>query len=157
MKICNSCKVEKPLTEFHIAQKPGKVGTDGYVRKTICYKSKCKDCLRKEQRQKYHELEDDVKLQRRKNNRCNTFEWRHQYRLKNRFGLTTEEFSAMVLEQNNKCKICEFEMDTPQIDHNHTTGKVRSLLCRSCNTSLGLVKEDTKILYNMISYINAYL
>jgi hypothetical protein len=157
MKICNSCKVEKSLTEFHIAQKPGKVGTDGYVRKTICYKSKCKDCLRKEQRQKYHELKDDVKVQRRKNNRCNTFEWRQQYRLKNRFGLTTEEFSAMVLEQNNKCKICECEMDTPQIDHNHTTGKVRSLLCRSCNTSLGLVKEDTKILYNMISYINAYL
>lgn len=157
MKICNSCKVEKLLTEFHIAQKPGKVGTDGYVRKTICYKSKCKDCLRKEQRQKYHELEDDVKVQRRKNNRCNTFEWRQQYRLKNRFGLTTEEFSAMVLEQNNKCKICECEMDTPQIDHNHTTGKIRSLLCRSCNTSLGLVKENTKILYNMISYINAYL
>ena len=45
-------------------------------------------------------------------------------------------------------------MVPPQGDHNHTTGKVRALLCRSCNTSLGLLREDSKILYNMISYIN---
>ena len=76
------------------------------------------------------------------------------YNLKTRFGLTTEQFSAMIVEQNNRCKICGCDMVEPQVDHNHTTGKVRSLLCRPCNTSLGMLKENTETLYNMISYIN---
>ena len=156
-KICKSCSVEKSVSEFHIAKKPGTIGSDGYMRKTICYKSYCKECLRKIQRERYHKLDDEKKRQRRQNNSCNNFEYRQSYRLKTHFGLTTEEFSAMIEQQNNKCKICECYMVPPQVDHNHTTGKVRALLCRSCNTSLGLLKEDSKILYNMISYINDYL
>ena len=117
----------------------------------------CKECYRKIEKEKYQKLDENEKKKRRQNNICNNFEYRQAYRLKTRFGLTTEEFSAMILKQNNKCKICECEMDTPQVDHNHSTGKIRALLCRSCNTSLGLLKEDPKVLYSMISYINDYL
>jgi len=156
-KVCKICLLEKSISEFHIAKKPGNIGADGYMRKTLCYKTSCKECLRKEQREKYHKLTLEQRKERRKNNSCNTVEYRKKYKLKTHYGLTTEEFSDMIKKQNNKCKICQYEMNTPQVDHNHTTGKVRALLCRNCNTSLGLLKEDTKVLYNMISYINDYL
>jgi hypothetical protein len=156
-KICKICCIEKSICEFHISQKPGKIGSDGYVRKTICYKTSCKECIREEQKKKYHNLTLEQQRKIRKNNPCNNSEYRKKYKLKTHYGLTTEEFSAMIEEQNNKCKICECEMDSPQVDHNHTTNKVRALLCRNCNTSLGLLKEDPKVLYNMISYINDYL
>ena len=156
-KVCKTCSIEKPVSEFHVAQKPGKTGSDGYVRKTICYKSSCKECYKEIQRKKYHDLTIDQQRNRRKNNSCNNPEYRKKYKLKSNYGLTVEDFSAMLLEQNNKCKICECEMDSPQVDHNHTTNKVRALLCRNCNTSLGLLKEDTKVLHNMISYIHDHL
>jgi NAD+--asparagine ADP-ribosyltransferase len=156
-KICKNCFIEKPISEFHVAQKPGKIGSDGYIRKTVCYKSSCKECLRKKQKEKYHNLTLDQQKKLRENNSCNNSDYRKKYKLKTNYGLTIEEFSDMIKYQNNKCKICECEMNSPQIDHNHATNEVRALLCRNCNTSLGLLKEDTKVLYNMISYINDYL
>jgi hypothetical protein len=153
-KICKTCNIEKSINEYHIAAKPGTVGTDGYTRHSIVYKAHCKECIRSIQKEKYHKLNENIKKERRKNNSCNNFEYRQSYRLKTRFGLTTEEFSDMIKKQNNKCKICECEMNPPQVDHNHITGKIRSLLCRGCNTSLGLLREDPQILRNMISYIH---
>ena len=154
MKECKECRIEKPLTEFYITQKAGYKGTDGYVRKNTLYKTKCKDCVNKHSMGNYHKLTTEEKRKRRKNNPCNNFEWRQKDRLKRRFGLTVEQYNAMLEEQDNMCKICGEEMNPPQIDHDHTTGKGRYLLCRPCNTSLGLLKEDTKTLNNMISYIN---
>ena len=156
-KICKGCSIEKPLDNFPIAGRAGASSGNGYIRTMNTYKSRCNECYKKQEREKYHKLDENEKKQRRQNNSCNNFEYRQSYRLKTHFGLTTEEFSAMIEKQNNKCKICECYMVPPQVDHNHTTGKVRALLCRSCNTSLGLLKEDSKILYNMISYINDYL
>jgi hypothetical protein len=153
-KICKTCKSEKPIQEFHITQKAGYKGTDGYVRTKTLYKTSCKVCEREKQLQKYHNLPTEKQRKRRSNNTSNNPEYRKAYKLKNKYGLTTEEFSAMVLNQDNKCKICGDEMSPPQVDHNHSTGKVRSLLCRACNTSLGLLREDPQILRNMISYIH---
>lgn len=154
MKVCKTCGVEKPLSEYHIAQKAGYVGKDGYVRKTDILKAHCVECYRAKEIEKYHKLSEEKKKERRKRNKANTFEYRQQYRLKRQYGLTTEEFSGMILEQNSLCKICKEHMDTPQVDHCHTTGKVRGLLCRNCNTSLGLLKENPETLRSMIQYIN---
>ena len=151
MKVCRKCKVEKSYSEFHISQQ----GVKGPI-----YKSQCKVCVRKRQVEKYNNLTDEQKKQRREGNPCNTFEYRQQYNLRTRFGLTTEAFSAMIVEQNSTCKICGVgfeEKVKPQIDHNHETGKVRGLLCRNCNTSLGLLKENTETLRSMINYLNDYL
>jgi hypothetical protein len=156
-KVCKKCSIEKLLDSFPIAGKSGTNCGNGYVRTVNTYKSLCKECYRKREREKYHKLDEGKKEQRRKNNSCNNFEYRKAYKLRTKYGLTTEDFSAMIKEQNNKCKICDHEMEIPQVDHNHSTGKVRSLLCLNCNTSLGLLKENKKILYNMISYINDYL
>lgn len=71
-------------------------------------------------------------------------------------GLTMDEFGAMIEQNNNSCWICSTPFKNiidAKIDHCHTTGKVRGLLCSHCNTALGLVKDNTGILKNMIHYL----
>ena len=139
------CKVDKPISEYYILRK-GKTQP--------VYNPRCKSCNYDVTTKYYKSLDEDVKNKFRKKNPCNSFEYRQKYRLKNKFGLTVEEYSAMIEKQDNKCKICGCDMNKPHVDHNHKTGKVRHLLCHQCNTALGLLKEDTRILQNMISYIN---
>jgi hypothetical protein len=82
------------------------------------------------------------------------------YRLRKSYGITLEEFNLMLKSQNNKCKICEKTFEEGRqikTDHCHSIGKVRGLLCHGCNASLGLIKENTKTLKNMIKYINESL
>ena len=139
VKKCNGCLVEKPVEDFYL----NKIGSKGQPR----YKSRCKICINKKNLDNYYnETEERRKRRREKNS---------QSHLLRKFGLTSSEFSAMILEQNNKCKTCGCELHKPQVDHNHKTGKVRGLLCKPCNMSMGLLKENTQTLYNMIYYINA--
>ena len=60
-------------------------------------------------------------------------------RIKNSYGLTAEEYENMVVQQDNKCVICDTDSKLV-IDHCHTTGKVRGLLCHKCNVSIGYVE-----------------
>ena len=62
----------------------------------------------------------------------------------------------MLLSQDNKCGICTNKMTRPCLDHNHSTGQIRMLLCHNCNVILGLAKEDKTILSNAISYIEKF-
>ena len=62
----------------------------------------------------------------------------------------------MFIEQDCKCGICCKTITKTKdrhIDHCHSTGKVRGILCSKCNTAIGLLKEDTGIMFNAISYI----
>lgn len=60
------------------------------------------------------------------------------------YGLTPETFAAMVARQNGKCFLCLKEPANGElhVDHNHTTQRVRRLLCLGCNTGLGSFKND---------------
>jgi formylmethanofuran dehydrogenase subunit E len=71
-------------------------------------------------------------------------------------GITQERYEAKIVFQNNLCAICFKEMEPPNIDHNHKTSEVRDLLCRYCNTLLGMAFEDTKILQSAIDYIKRH-
>lgn len=85
-----------------------------------------------------------------------------KYLLKKRYSgqVPPKRFQEMFEAQNGKCAICgitplENEKEL-SIDHDHTTGKVRALICNQCNLALGCVKENTIILENMINYINGW-
>lgn len=69
------------------------------------------------------------------------------------YGLTPDEFNTMLIEQSGRCGICETPMRSPHIDHNHKTGAVRALLCRSCNHMLGNAQDDPEIFKAAISYL----
>lgn len=71
-----------------------------------------------------------------------------------RYGITAEEYRVMYDAQEGKCYICGTYYPVLHVDHSHDTGLVRALLCRQCNVAIGMAKEDTRILYNMIDYIN---
>lgn len=63
------------------------------------------------------------------------------------YNISLEDYERMSLEQNHKCAICgNPEMNNKNkvlcVDHDHTTGKIRSLLCGSCNTGLGSFKDN---------------
>lgn len=75
-------------------------------------------------------------------------------------GITVEQFDKMFKDQNGRCYICNVaHQDNNQglaIDHCHTTGKIRKLLCGKCNRGLGHVDESVEILEKMISYIKEH-
>jgi hypothetical protein len=66
--------------------------------------------------------------------------------MRNRYGLSTEAYVAMLESQQGRCAICG-EVPTTNhkalcIDHDHATGQVRQLLCNPCNRALGSLKDD---------------
>lgn len=79
-------------------------------------------------------------------------EKRAAYVRKSRYGLTPDQYSAMVSDQNSNCAICKAHYKLV-VDHDHETGKVRGLLCHSCNRSLGGFKEDQAVLLQAIGYL----
>lgn len=130
MKKCSKCKKLKPLCDF----KKEKLGKDGI-------RASCKICDKK--RLKKWRKQNPIKVK--------------HHQIKNKLGLSQENFNLMFEKQEGKCFICEthqFNLKRSlHVDHCHTTGKIRSLLCHYCNTALGLVKENTLILKRMIQYI----
>lgn len=70
-----------------------------------------------------------------------------------RYGLTLETYEEMVAERSNQCDICAEQMNPPHVDHDHATGKVRGLLCFSCNTGLGKFRDNTETLQQAINYL----
>lgn len=65
-----------------------------------------------------------------------------------------EEIAAMISGQDRLCALCERELtkDT-HVDHCHETGRIRGVLCRSCNIGLGMFNEDPEMLRKAIAYI----
>lgn len=80
------------------------------------------------------------------------------------FGIDADTYNGMVERQKNLCAICGKPESTTRngitkrlaIDHNHTTGKIRELLCHNCNTAIGKAKEDITILEKMIAYLRKH-
>lgn len=78
-------------------------------------------------------------------------------RLLREYGITLEEFKRMR-ESITQCEICEWELSDKNchIDHCHTSGKVRGLLCFNCNAALGMLKESELIMNRAIEYLKKH-
>lgn len=63
--------------------------------------------------------------------------------LKRRFGITPEQYDEMLAEQEGVCAICGKEQGgrTLAVDHDHSTGEVRGLLCTTCNVHLAWLED----------------
>jgi Autographiviridae endonuclease VII len=77
--------------------------------------------------------------------------------LKRTYGLTVEEYEAMLAAQGGVCFICrETPGDLPlHVDHDHVTGEVRKLLCVRCNNALGLFQESPQLFQAAADYLRA--
>lgn len=77
-----------------------------------------------------------------------------EYRRK--YGINLEQYDAMLKAQQGVCAICDTSCDTGMnlaVDHCHVTNKVRGLLCKNCNTAIGLLKENVENMNKAINYI----
>jgi hypothetical protein len=130
-KTCSICDTDLDLKEFYKA----KTWKDGFM-------SWCKGCHSKKVKANYNPLV------------------RKSRKLKYNYGITLEEYNNKLKEQGDVCAICK--SDTPggngdfYVDHNHTTGQVRGLLCHWCNFMIGQSKESPEILSAGIDYLKKW-
>ncbi len=126
MKTCIRCKDNKPLDKFenHPTAKDGK-------------RNQCSACRYK------------LRLDRDPEYRIKQRDWNLA-----RYGITSAEYSSMLIKQNNKCKVCNIETKLV-VDHDHQTNLVRGLLCHHCNTLLGMAKDSPQILERAIRYLQS--
>lgn len=83
---------------------------------------------------------------------------RRSRELRINYNLTLEGFDAMMEAQNHCCKICgkspEENGRRLNVDHNHTTGEIRGLLCNTCNKAIGLLGDSIELLNKTIMYLS---
>jgi hypothetical protein len=135
---CNRCLKEKPWDSFSLNSN----GLNG--RKSIC-----KLCSNKA---------ETVRLKKNKEADPESFsKARREKMLRLTYGLTPEDYSKMLLAQGNTCAICKTAEnrvgDYFFVDHCHTNGHNRGLLCYHCNTLLGMCFDDIDILQSAITYL----
>lgn len=151
-KPCSKCKQIKTASEFH----KNAQSVSGLT-------SACKQCEALRSRA-YKNTPAG-----RESNRRRTKRWaeRHPDRARNallkwNYGITIEEYARLEESQGGVCAICK----NPErhvrngkpvklaVDHNHTTGAVRGLLCVLCNTLLGKIEADTDRFMQLLDYMN---
>jgi hypothetical protein len=118
------CKEQKPLQNF---------GFSGYVKKTG-EKSRCSYC---------RDCQNELRVERK-------------------FGVSYQDYQKILESQEGCCGNPGCKTKKPgapgrtrfYIDHCHETGKIRGLLCHSCNLALGHVQDQIKKLEGLIEYLN---
>ena len=79
-------------------------------------------------------------------------------RIRELYNMSSETYIALFDSQNGKCAICGlYSKIDLAVDHDHKTGKIRGLLCKSCNLSLGHAKDNIDVLEKMILYLKRFL
>lgn len=152
MKSCSNknCKQNNPqsLDNFYKSKK----NKSGVV-------SECKECQKIRSKDTYtNNL--DRSLTYAKNYRKNNPEKFRNGRIKSLYGISSEEYNLLLNKQNDSCAICKIHVSEIKgsfnIDHNHSTGKVRGLLCHKCNKGLGLFLDKPEIISKAVDYLRKF-
>lgn len=73
--------------------------------------------------------------------------------------MTVDDYNKMLDQQKGCCVVCgQHESTFKQrlcVDHDHNTGKVRGLLCKQCNSGIGLLQDDLEILKVAVKYLES--
>lgn len=134
-RVCVSCSLRKHITEFH------------WTKKKTGRRRQCKNCL--VEKAKAH----------RNLNRDQYRRYALKWHLNSAYKLSLEDYDRMLSEQSESCKICKapFDLDDqgrrPHVDHCHSTGKVRGILCFKCNTALGKFNDSPDLLRAAARYL----
>lgn len=79
-----------------------------------------------------------------------------RYLLRNKYGMSTADWDTLYASQGGRCAICrrpEEESGRLHVDHCHGSGAIRGLLCHSCNTAIGHLREDPEIIRAAVAYV----
>jgi hypothetical protein len=162
VKRCSVCGIDKPLDAFYA----NRGSRDGYrndckacnlERRKAAYRANPRPTIERELRWRKAYPEDYAKRQReyRESGRKAIAD-RKSY-LKRTYGLTVEQYEAMLDAQGGVCFICrETPGDLPlHVDHDHASGGLRKLLCIRCNNALGLFQESPQLFQAAADYLRA--
>jgi hypothetical protein len=160
MKRCRHCQEEKPLGEYYA----DKAARDGH-------RPECKACTASRrkvwyERNKQREVRRVVAWQQAnpehyakrqqayKDSGRKAIADRKSH-LKRKYGITLEQYDAMLTAQLGVCAICSEKPGdlTLHVDHDHATGAVRALLCIRCNNALGLFQESQLLFQAAADYL----
>jgi hypothetical protein len=154
-KICATCKVEKPVTEF---------GVNNDCKDGLHYY--CKSCWAKRRRETYKAIRKDPVRLRKLLDGVNRYNKRHQHKrnLRHNYDMSVEQYQRMLTEQGGLCVICRKPekkkrkgvLQKLSVDHCHTSGRVRGLLCSRCNLMIGMAHENPEILARAIDYLKPH-
>lgn len=136
-KQCQMCKITQPISNFY-KSKQAKCGYYSYCRTCKLEANKRSDAKRMTQ------------------NREKFLNQRKDWHLKQVFGITLEDYNKLLSEQGGVCKIC-LGKDSDRmlaVDHCHTTGKIRGLLCQKCNRAIGQLDDSIERLKRAIIYLS---
>lgn len=160
--ICRRCKKEFPFTaEYFYRDKYRKYGLD-YT---------CKFCRRLGAKKRYEANPEKWKKYNskyRKNNLEKTNQYKREWvrrnpdreksaQLKYTYGITLKEYEELLEEQKGVCAICHNICSTGKnlcVDHKHSIGNIRGLLCDKCNRGLGAFDDNVELLKAAIKYLN---
>ena len=140
LRTCSRCLGDKPIEVFTL------LGGKRASNRT----STCTPC-----RTSYNKI-------RRARNPEHVYGIERRSKFKTQYGITPEEYDIMLEKQGGGCAICGVNKPSDRtthfaVDHCHTTGTVRGLLCTKCNRGLGLFNDDTIRIEQAVKYLKGIL
>lgn len=154
--ICKQCILIK-------AKEYRKANSSLLVSKQTTYYEKNKDAVKRYQREYYKTNSNHIKAQSKEYHRSHIDKDKEYDRqIKHLYNITVLDVQLLMISQHGCCDICkkpfQYNNDKKEyhIDHNHTTNKVRGLLCTNCNTSIGLLQENPVFIESALYYINKH-
>lgn len=113
-------------------------------RSYLCCSEDCSRLHQNKQKRLYYKQNKDKSVERG---------WKKQG-IKN---FTLDDYKKLLAAQDNRCLICgkkdSYLGKKLQVDHNHSTGNVRGLLCLSCNAGIGSLGDDIKTVFSALIYL----
>lgn len=164
-KECRHCKAEKPLMSFH----KHKQMPDGHInvcrdcRSTYVYgwRTENREIVKTKKSAYYQKNKEQINEKKKQDRKTNKSKYK-EHNLMYFFGMTLAEYDMLFEQQNGICAICKNpetschqsgKIKDLAVDHDHKSGKIRGLLCSSCNMGLGKFKENAEYLRGAIAYI----
>jgi hypothetical protein len=155
-KPCRKCGVVRPVDKFRVSKYTTVAGNP-----SMRVSSHCLDCEKTLKTVYYLKNIDKFKLEARKRYDSRDKEKDRIYhrnkarrRALEKFGLSPQDYERMYAAQDGKCAICMTHFARLAMDHCHSSGRVRKLLCNGCNLALGYIKERADTALRMADYIN---
>lgn len=126
----------------------------------------CKDagCQKKRQRYRWDQWRKREEEAGRFRDKINTYQrayrertgYGRDYELRTKYGITIDEWLAMVDAVDGRCEIFKRDDRTLCVDHCHVTSKVRGVLCRSCNAALGQLGDTLEAVESAAQYLRQH-
>ena len=146
MKECSKCHHTKPLEYFYKDSHK----KDGHW-------TECKQCAEKREKKYRFFHTDEIRKKKQLSRKRNPIRDKdNDYRRK--YGISFEGVKQMYVNQNGQCALCSYRFNKRKdihVDHNHTTGKVRGLLCMKCNIQIGYIEKAEPVLGKITEYLQA--